>query len=802
MADSDSFDKRKQKTINDPLYIQNIEIAPQVKKTTRDKGFGSSLGFRTFHGYPIIKSLPSKGAEADIYVIEKDGQELALRLYREGMDPKPEIFVRLKQICDTLGDKVTQIMELGYDTTTGRHYELQEFFALGDLSNYVGKGKKISLNNFVPLLTTLSSAIVGLHKSNIIHRDIKPSNILVRELNPLRVALADFGISSVMLDGQSIKETQMANTPQYSAPESFSDLAGEAGDYWSLGVVLLESLIGKHPFDGLSIAMVTREITTRGFKIPPEIPEKIAFLLKGLLTRDDKKRFKYTEISRWLNGDTDIPLYYEEAVEIDQGKPLQKTPYTFNNKKFEDLAGIAREIATSKKNWELGAAHVERGYIRDWMEANDLQDEAAQLAIDLTGTPDQKIYQFILKYAPDLGHIWKGGSLSLTAIAGNLAGSAKFKTPEQDAVLSDILGKKLANLDELSKKFNKSLPESLQTILSFQENITTQKLSNALLAISNPFGYIFGRKNPETTKDLIYFALRVDGELLSVDYFKRNVPVKSIIPPDIISDLSSPATYANGINKLHRLIASPALKSRGVFYRYTLTSLGDRLAVREGSIATDYQIELYNFTKNRELYEDSKDLDRLKKYEWEELNASFYGVGKFAWPILLLITSFLRWCIKPKTIVLLLIGIAWLGFTCAFYQYLKIFENPGFTIFNSSLLSSLLKKIFAIKIFPIYEFYIKAILNWTSVGFPIIFWLVSTLKRQPSDFSGCSTFTTGIILCVLINVGVEYSNEIVIFLGNPINRIHFMRHLGISLMLMLIVILFTRRLSRKKLLDF
>jgi serine/threonine protein kinase len=153
----------------------------------------------------------------------------------------------------------------------------------------------------------------------------------------LEVALGDFGISSILAKNISIKETRMANTPLYAAPEAFADFASTAGDFWSLGTVLLECLEGYHPLDGLSINMVMREICSRGIKVPSNIPSDLEKLLMGLLTRDDKKRWRHKELISCLNGDLNIPVYYEEMSSIPPAKPLKSGPYRIGDREFKTI---------------------------------------------------------------------------------------------------------------------------------------------------------------------------------------------------------------------------------------------------------------------------------------------------------------------------------------------------------------------------------------------------------------------------------------------------------------------------------
>jgi serine/threonine protein kinase len=82
-----------------------------------------------------------------------------------------------------------------------------------------------------------------IHKKGIIHRDIKPENILMMNGEP---KITDLGLAQVMrTSGVSGK----SGTPFYVAPEVLEEEKyGQSVDIWSLGIVLLEFLLGQRIF--------------------------------------------------------------------------------------------------------------------------------------------------------------------------------------------------------------------------------------------------------------------------------------------------------------------------------------------------------------------------------------------------------------------------------------------------------------------------------------------------------------------------------------------------------------------------
>jgi len=90
-----------------------------------------------------------------------------------------------------------------------------------------------------------------LHKTNILYRDLKPENILLGSDGYL--LLADFGLAKQLQHQNQLTES-LCGTPEYMAPEiigrlfSNSTKHGMAVDWWAVGILTYEMIVGQTPF--------------------------------------------------------------------------------------------------------------------------------------------------------------------------------------------------------------------------------------------------------------------------------------------------------------------------------------------------------------------------------------------------------------------------------------------------------------------------------------------------------------------------------------------------------------------------
>ena len=124
-------------------------------------------------------------------------------------------------------------------------------------------------------LVQLVDALIALHRAGKLHRDLKPSNVLVTQTG--RLALLDFGLVASVAEGDP--ERLAVGTPVYMSPEQAADQPlSDASDWYSVGAMLDEALVGRRPFEGDSEHVMTRKQTEQpptprqlSSSVPPEL---------------------------------------------------------------------------------------------------------------------------------------------------------------------------------------------------------------------------------------------------------------------------------------------------------------------------------------------------------------------------------------------------------------------------------------------------------------------------------------------------------------------------------------------------
>uniref|UniRef100_A0A671W6W1 non-specific serine/threonine protein kinase n=1 Tax=Sparus aurata TaxID=8175 RepID=A0A671W6W1_SPAAU len=149
-------------------------------------------------------------------------------------------------------------------------------------------------------------ALEYLHNYGIVHRDLKPDNLLITSMGHIK--LTDFGLSKIGLmslttnlyEGHIEKDTrefldkQVCGTPEYIAPEVILRQGyGKPVDWWAMGVILYEFLVGCAPFFGDTPEELFGQVISDEIIWPEEeeaLPQDAQDLITKLLRQNPLER--------------------------------------------------------------------------------------------------------------------------------------------------------------------------------------------------------------------------------------------------------------------------------------------------------------------------------------------------------------------------------------------------------------------------------------------------------------------------------------------------------------------------------
>ncbi|KAL8618608.1 hypothetical protein ACOMHN_015718 [Nucella lapillus] len=153
-------------------------------------------------------------------------------------------------------------------------------------------------------------ALEYLHNYGIVHRDLKPDNLLITALGHIK--LTDFGLSKIGLmslttnlyeetldkDSKQFKDKQVFGTPQYIAPEVILRAGyGKPVDWWSMGIILYEFLVGCVPFFGSTAEELFAQVVHEDVQWPEDEEwqgqNEAKDLIQQLLTHDPLERLGF-----------------------------------------------------------------------------------------------------------------------------------------------------------------------------------------------------------------------------------------------------------------------------------------------------------------------------------------------------------------------------------------------------------------------------------------------------------------------------------------------------------------------------
>ncbi|KAH3808354.1 cAMP-dependent protein kinase catalytic subunit PRKX-like isoform X2 [Dreissena polymorpha] len=187
-------------------------------------------------------------------------------------------------------------------------YMLMEYVPGGEVFSYLRNYGRFSNSMANFYASEIVSALEYLHSRSIVYRDLKPENLLLDRDGHLKIT--DFGFSKKLLD----RTWTLCGTPEYLAPEIIQSKGhSKAVDWWSLGILIYEMIVGFPPFFDDQPFGIYEKILAGKIDWPRHIDPVAKDLIKKLLVPDRTKR-----LGNMKNGADDVKKHkWFKAVDWD-----------------------------------------------------------------------------------------------------------------------------------------------------------------------------------------------------------------------------------------------------------------------------------------------------------------------------------------------------------------------------------------------------------------------------------------------------------------------------------------------------
>ncbi len=196
------------------------------------------------------------------------------------------------------------------------------------------------------VLPQLVRGLVAVHETGRVHCDVKPSNVLINATG--RAVLLDFGLVADLGSAAIRTSDAVQGTVAYMAPEQAAGAAlGPASDFYALGVMLFEALVGFRPHRGHSASVLRAKQQSEPLPpvfYAPDAPADLSSLCVQLLRRDPAQRLDAEAILARLGEAAGPTASAHEVRPPERGSQ----PFVGREPELAALASGLAEIASGR----------------------------------------------------------------------------------------------------------------------------------------------------------------------------------------------------------------------------------------------------------------------------------------------------------------------------------------------------------------------------------------------------------------------------------------------------------------------
>jgi len=288
VAISKSMSKAKRRRYFDMQMKLDQRPPEELMKEAKAGGSGSYVGWSgnapakvTLDDFILTKVI-GRGSFGKVYLAKKNtapnkGNYYALKvLIKQVVKDKDQVEHTMaeRKVMETISHPFLMKLHYAFQNAT-RLYFVMDYLPGGEIFFHLSR-KKFSAEKVKFYISQIALGIGHLHAHNIIYRDLKPENVLLDAEGNVRIT--DFGLAKKGLGARQTTDT-FCGTPEYLAPEIIQGAGhGRPVDWWSLGILTYEMLVGCPPFTHNNVNVLYSKIMKEDPSMPaslvPPLPRK------------------------------------------------------------------------------------------------------------------------------------------------------------------------------------------------------------------------------------------------------------------------------------------------------------------------------------------------------------------------------------------------------------------------------------------------------------------------------------------------------------------------------------------------
>ena len=291
-------------------------------------------------------ALLGRGSFGSVYLVEKKNTQMfyAMKVLNKSLIMNQNIVKYAMTERNVLS--ITShpfIVKLNYAfQTIDKLFLILDYCPGGDLAEHLAREKRFKESRAKIYLCEIILALGDLHKHDIIFRDLKPDNVVLDSLG--HAMLTDFGLSKEgIFDGNITKS--FCGSIAYLAPEMLKRKGhGKAVDWYLLGVLFYEMLVGIPPYFTENQEMIFKNIEKGDLTIPNFVSERAKVLLRALLKKDPAQRLGYNnDVEEIKAHEYFRGINWDDVYKRKMKPPVPKTESGLKKRKGVEIEKVLEE---------------------------------------------------------------------------------------------------------------------------------------------------------------------------------------------------------------------------------------------------------------------------------------------------------------------------------------------------------------------------------------------------------------------------------------------------------------------------